>query len=493
MAKRRNFIKTLMLGAGGILGAKPLSQVFGKSKSKRDKYSYQREIKKDKPYDLVIAGGGMAGSNAAIAASRLGAKVLLIESLGNLGGMATSGLVTAFDGMGDGEKMLVGGTMREIVETMYERGYMPDWQKPVVWRKNLLHPTRIKPEGLKRLLEEMILEAGGEIRYFCKLIDVDADTDNKKVKGVIVSQIDGLHYIPAKTFIDGTGDALLCDFAGIPYLQAGRDTERIMPPTLCSLWSGINWGETDNAKKYFDKAIADGHFSKPNVVKYSHFIMSYVGRSLGGLNGGHVFNTDSVDPESLSNAMIDGRKLAAEYESFLQKYVPGYKKVEIATTATLLGVRESRRIIGEYQLNFEDFKARRHFPDQIGVFNKEVDIHVYEPTKKEWNRKKEEREKTGRLQAGESYGIPYSTLVPKGWKNVWAAGRCISTDVKVHGSSRVMPSSSMMGQAAGTAAVQVINAGQSADTLNTMQLVKTLRENGAYLPQKELSREMTRS
>ncbi len=490
--RRRKFFKASFFGALGFMFAASCKSKKTGTHATGNNYQYKRDIIRDKPYDLVICGGGMAGATAAIAAGRLGAKVLLLESMGNLGGMATSGLVTAFDGMGDGEQMIVGGIMREIVETMYQKGYMPDWQQPDTWRKNLLHPTRIKPDPLKRLLENMVLDAGVEIRYFSKLIDADADPEQKNVNGVIVGQVDGMHYIPAATFIDGTGDALLCDFAGIPYDQAGRDTEKIMPPTLCSMWSGMEWGETENAKKYFDQAIADGHFSKPDVVKYSHFIMSYIGKSLGGLNGGHVFNTDPVDPASLTNAMVEGRKLNAEYESFLRKYVPGYENVELAATAMRLGVRESRRIRGEYRLDFDDFKARKHFPDQIGVFNKEVDIHVYEPTQKELERKKEQSEKTGRLGKGESYGIPYGVLVPKDWKNVWAAGRCVSTDVMVHGSTRVMPSSSMMGQAAGTAAVQVLDNNEQANTLNTARLVKTLRNNDAFLPQKKLSEEMTR-
>ncbi len=128
----------------------------------------------------------------------------------------------------------------------------------------------------------------------------------------------------------------------------------------------------------------------------------------------------------------------------------------------------------------------------IGVFNKAVDIHPYDSSYEQYKRTHDEFDRD-RLGKGECFGIPYSILVPRGWNNLWAAGRCNSSDIKVHGSIRVQPAASMMGQAAGTAAVQSINTGQAACDLDTAELVETLRRAGAYLPQTKLSREMTRS
>jgi hypothetical protein len=189
--------------------------------------------------------------------------------------------------------------------------------------------------------------------------------------------------------------------------------------------------------------------------------------------------------------MMVGRRIIRDYEKFLKKYSPNCSDMELIATGALMGVRESRRIVGEYELKFSDYIARRQFPDQIGVFNKHVDIHSYDTSKEEYVRLWKEI-KNDRLNEGECFGIPYSILVPKGWKNLWVAGRCNSSDVKVHGSIRVMPAAAMMGQAAGTAAVQSIITGQYACELDTEQLVITLRENGAYLPQEQLSKQMTR-
>ena len=156
-----------------------------------------------------------------------------------------------------------------------------------------------------------------------------------------------------------------------------------------------------------------------------------------------------------------GRRLAQEYVAFYRKYVPGCEQMEQVITGDLMGVRESRRIVGEYELVFADFKARRQFPDQIGVFNYPVDIHPYDNSAAEYERFYKEFNKTGHLDRGECYGIPYGILVPKGWRNLWVAGRCSSSDVLVHGSVRGQPAASMMGQAAGTAAVQSIATGGS--------------------------------
>jgi hypothetical protein len=202
---------------------------------------------------------------------------------------------------------------------------------------------------------------------------------------------------------------------------------------------------------------------------------------------------NSLRCKDLTDGMMLGRKIAMEYTEFYRKYVPGFENIEHVTTSSLMGLRESRRIIGEYQLKFDDYQARRQFPDQIGVFNKAIDVHPYNSTEEEFERFVKEFSRKGEvsLKEGECIGLPYGILVPKGWTNLWVAGRCSSSDVKVHGSIRVMPAAAMMGQAAGTAAVQSIKTGQPACDLHTADLVETLRAAGAYLPQKTLRKAMT--
>ena len=442
------------------------------------KFTLQREIPIEASHDVVVAGGGPAGCAAAICAARLGAKVLLVEATGCLGGMGTSGLVTAFDPMADGEKALVGGLMREIVETLYERGELGPQVTPDFWRERYHCWTQFRAEGLKHLLDELTAEAGVEVRLFTTVIDADAGADT--VNGIVIHNIEGLRYVQAKTFIDCTGDAVFADLCG----AACRTNPEFMPGTLCSLHAGIDWDRlgSQDQHKLLEQAIDDGHFTQPDRHLPG---MSRVGKTIGYLNGGHLFGKDALTCSGRTEGMILGRKLVREYVDFYRKYVDGCQNIELVTTAALMGVRETRRIVGEYELTFDDYAARRQFPDQIGVFNKFVDIHVRDCSDEEYERFLKEMGEVGRLGVGECFGLPYGIIVPKGWRNLWVAGRCNSSDIRVHGSIRVMPAAAMMGQAAGTAAVQAIRTDCSAFSIDTKELVRTLRQQGAYLPQNE--------
>ena len=457
-----------------------------------------RRIPVEDGYDVVVAGGGPAGAAAAVSAARLGAKTLLIESTGCLGGMGTSGLVTAFDPMANGEENLVGGFMREVVEELYGRGFLGPEVTPDYWQRYYLTWTPFNVEGYKLVLDEKLAAAGVEIRFFTKVIDADVRAAERTVNGVVVHNIEGYSFVQARAFIDCTGDAVLADLCGVDCWEAGRDTPRIMPATLPSLFAGIDWERLDAYRRkagneqgsgIIRQGIADGMFIQPDPFLVG---MSKVGPSVGYLNGGHLFNLNALRCEDLSRNVMLGRRIAQDYLAFYRKYIPGCEKLEHVTTASLLGIRESRRIKGEYVLTIDDYLARREFPDQIGIFNKFVDIHPYDTSEAEYARFLSEKDLKLRLAQGEYFGLPYGILVPKGWKNLWVAGRCASSDVRVHGSIRVQPACSMMGQAAGTAAVQSIRTGQPAGALDTEKLVTTLREREATLPQKELSPALTR-
>lgn len=456
-----------------------------------ERYTLKRRIEIEQGYDIVVAGGGPSGAAAAICAGRLGMKVLLIESTGCMGGMGTSGLVSAFDPMANGEQLLVGGLQNEIVMTLYERGDLGPREKPEVFLKKDHHWTAFRPEGYKCLLDELSMKAGVEVRFFTRVIDTDADPDCGEVYGVILHNIEGYRYIRARAFIDCTGDAVLADLCGAACREAGKDTPRIMPATLPSHFCGVDWNRVPHPQcGYYLAALKRGEFSQ-----YDRHLpgMSQVGHQIGYLNGGHLFNLNALRCRDLSDNVMLGRRLAKEYYDFYRKNVPGCEKMELVTTASLIGVRESRRIVGEYELNINDYLARRQFPDQIGIFSKFIDIHPYDTTKKEYERFLEEKDDPKwRLGKGEFFGIPYGVLVPRGWKNLWVAGRCASADVRVHGSIRVQPAASMMGQAAGTAAVLAIRHQENAASLNTERLVNTLREANAILPQPDLTRMLTR-
>lgn len=466
-------------------------------------YRLTRDIPVESDYDLLVAGGGPAGSAAAICAARLGARVLLVEATGCLGGMGTSGLVSTFGPMADGERTLVGGFCRELVETMHARGFLGPGVTPEFWTSHLNRWIPFKPEGLKRLLDELTVAAGVEVRFFTRVIDTDADAAAGRVRGAVISNIEGYRYVRAKAFIDATGDAQLAALAGAECRVAGVDTEAIAPSTLCSLFGGMNWDDPAYGDDYAGidaikmkarkvwllQAIEDGHFSQPDRFMPG---MNKIGRFTAQLNAGHVFGLDGLNIRSLSDGMMEGRRTAVEYAEFFRKYVPGCENLEHLATAPVMGVRDTRRILGEFELTIEDYLSCRQFPDQVAVYNRPTDVHPTNTSKEEYERFLRDFEGNGRLGRGQFVGIPYSILVPRGWENLWAAGRNHSADTKVHGSIRAQSAAYMMGQAAATAAVQSIRTGQPACDLDTEALVTTLRENGAFLPQRELRREMTR-
>jgi ribulose 1,5-bisphosphate synthetase/thiazole synthase len=488
-----NFIKKLtrrgFLGTAGAAAAAPLA----KSAATGTKtFRLTRDVPVEEGFDIVVAGGGPSGAAAAISAARLGAKVLLLEAIGSMGGMGSNALVSNWYSLNNGEEVLVGGIIVELIQAMYRNKQVAPEATADIDSGRMLNAVCFNPEGLKIVLDKICHDAGVEVRYFTRVVDVDADPKSGRIHGVITNNIEGFRYIGAKAFIDGTGDAVLTQLCGAKVLAAGRDTPNIMPPTLCAVLADIDYDRFKKSQQQamVERAIAEDFFTQddrhvPGVFR--------TGSHTAIMNAGHLFHMDALNCRSLSDGMVHGRLLAQEYAAFYRKYMAGCEKMQVVATGSLMGVRESSRIVGEYEMDYADFKSRRHFPDQVCLYCKAIDIHVYDLGPDEYKRYYTEYNSADRLKKGESYGIPYGVLVPKGWSNLWVGGRCVSTDIKVNGAIRDQPACSMLGQAAGTAAVQSIRTGQPACDLDVRQLVLTLREAGAKLPQATLSKQLTRA
>ena len=431
--------------------------------------TFARTIPVRMEVDVFVAGGGPAGCAAALAAAQAGRKVYLAEGHTCLGGMGTAGMIPVFMQFSDGVNFLAAGIGEKIFKRLCAAGGTGPDSKMC-----------IRAEVLKRVYDEMLLEAGVDFTFQTQLIGVEMDGEN--VALAVLAAKSGLFAVKAKMFVDGTGDGDLAAWAGAPF-EKGDEEGNMMPGTVCSLWSDVDWEAVRRSGLGAgEKRLEDAFKGKVFTIEDRHLPgMLRVGEHVGGGNIGHTFGVDSTDERSLTKALIWGRKVLPEYERYYKQYLKGFEKMELVATASLHGTRESRRIMGDYVLNLEDFKKRAVFEDEIGRYSYPVDIHASKPDLANYSKFAEEF-KTLRYGKGESYGVPYRVLVPKKLRNVLVAGRCVSSDRYIQGSIRVMPGCYITGQAAGAAAALAIEKGTDTRGISVRELQARLKGMDAFLP-----------
>lgn len=428
-------------------------------------------------YDVIVCGGGPAGCTAAIGAAREGAKTLLLEASGMLGGMATLGMVNAWTPVHDGIRIIHGGLAEKIIRE--NKATMPhlnedkwDWL-----------PINFEP--LKLALDRMVTEAGVQVLFHSHVCGVEMK-DDRNIDVVLVANKAGLTAYRAKVFIDCTGDADLYAWAGKEYLK-GDEQGRMQPTTMCFTVSGVDLesyktmndpyytGQGNKQYALLRKVIADGKYEIPDD---DHLVIKTMFGDVKTFNAGHVFGVDSTDPVSHSKACMAGRKLAWELKNALTEYAECFRDSVMMQTAPTLGIRESRRIIGDYTFQMEDYVNRASFPDEIlrGIYP--IDIH-----EEEVGMVRNTMLEYEHYGVGESYGLPYRCLCPRDLDNVLVAGRSISSDRITNGSLRIMPCCMNAGEAAGIAAKLCCDMDRvNIHKVDTQMLRKRLIEEGAYLP-----------
>lgn len=431
---------------------------------------YEKKIELRHEVDVFVAGGGPGGIAAAVAAARHGSRVFLAEGHSCLGGMGTAGLVPAFMSFSDGVNRVVSGIGDEIIARC-EKERAGDF----------IDSYKIRAEVLKRVYDDMLTEAGVDFTLHTQLIDVAADKN--RVDHAIIASKSGIFAVKAKIYIDATGDGDLAAWAGASF-KIGDENGDMMPGTLCSLWADIDWERVSTAGQNPREKLPVAFGDKVFTFDDSHLPGIWqVGRHAGGGNIGHTFGVDATDERSLTKALIWGRKSMLEYGKFYREYVKnGYENMELVATGSLLGVRESRRITGDYVLNVEDFKARAVFDDEIGRYCYPVDIHPTRPDRASFEKFEKEFRQDLRYKKGETYGIPYRVLCPVGLSNVLVTGRCVSCDRAILGSIRVMPGCYITGQAAGIAAAIAAERKTHIRGFAVRELQARLKRAGAYLP-----------
>lgn len=446
-----------------------------------DTISIQRQVPVVRECDVLVAGGGPAGVAAAVACARCGASVILVEQNGMLGGMGTAGLVNVFVSMTDGEHVLMGGVGREIVEQLKAMDATNIFDTPDNWDM-----LPFDGEILKEIYDDITEKSGVETWLYTKL--TAAETAGGRITSVVFCAPEGLVAVRAKIYIDTTGDAVLSVMAGVP-CELGDEKGETQAPTLVARYTGIDFdrfyamlertGETYEMQEFVRRAYEAGDLSYreyhvPGAIR--------VGDHTAVANIGHVYGADCSTARGLTDATVRGRRIAREFYRFFKKYIEGFEACDLVATGSMLGIRETRRVRGEYRLGVDDFLARRSFPDDIGRYNYAVDVHQSVSDPEAFRRFSQEFNVDFKYGKGESYGIPYRCLLPVGVDNLLTAGRCLSADRQMQGSTRVMPCCFITGQAAGTAAALSVRTGVELRELDIPLLQKTLREAGAYLP-----------
>lgn len=418
--------------------------------------------------DVFIAGGGTSGIAAAVTASNQGARVFVAEAHSCFGGMGTAGMVPMFMQFTSGELFLADGFGRKIYDRVLAAG-----------GKQTGKYLTIPAEDLKRIYDNMAIESGFDFLFHTCMIDVVKQ--GSRLKYAICSTKSGLFAIKARHFIDCTGDGDLAFRANAEF-EKGDENCKLMPGTLCSLWANIDWQkagtiEPKDHKIALEKAFIEKIFT---VEDRHHSGIVQTGDTLGTGNIGHIFDLDATDEKSLTMAYIAGRKYLTEYRTYYRKYFKGFAQAEIAASASLLGIRETRRITCDYRITIDDFINRRKFSDQIGCYCYQVDIHPSTAGIEDLKKFQSETTKYC-YKPREYYGIPFRALTVKGFDNLIVAGRCICSDRYMQSSVRAMPGCFITGQAAGMAAAIASEETKLIRNVNIDVLRKRLKRIGAFV------------
>ena len=387
-------------------------------------------------YDVVVVGAGSAGTTAAIAAARTGARTLLVDRFGFLGGTSTAVLDTfyAFYTPGEHPEKVVSGIPDEVVSRLTESGMA--FERPNTYGAGT--GITYDPETLKRVWDELTEEA--EVRTLLHAFVFAVDLEDARVVGVEVATKSGVRRLEATVVIDASGDADVCALAGAPFEPPGEGVQ--------SLSTVFRMANVDVARaeavpkqelwRLMREARDTGRYALTRIEGSVHrtphdgVMMALMTR---------VRNVDATDADQLAAAEREGRRQAHEYFRFLRENVPGYERAALVSTSPAIGVRESRRILGEHVLTADEILAATRFSDQIARCGAPIEEH-HAGDDTRWVY----------LDDGATYGIPFRTLQPRGLDNVLVAGRCFSATHDAHASARSMGTCMAMGQAAGTAA-----------------------------------------
>ncbi len=420
-------------------------------------------------FDLIVVGGGFAGTFAAMEAARHGVSVCLVEKYNCLGGAAAYALVSPFMSYWTrmpetGEKKyLAGNLFRELAEEAIALSNLDE--KQLATRETLFDE-----ESMKLAMNRMAIKNGVTLLFNTTV--TAAEVEGGVIRSVKAACKAVEFTLFADHFIDATGDAELSYLAGCE-CEIGREGDGLCQPmTLCFRVGGIDKEKfMENRPKMqalYKEWQAAGKISNPreNVLFFRNYNDGVI-----HFNTTRVTHKSPTDPFELTEAEIAARERVYEMMHFLRTAVDGCENARLLSTALQIGIRESRRVIGEYVLSEKDLLSLARFEDGIAASNYAIDIHSPDGSGTRWQE----------FSDGEWYEIPYRCLLPKGKENLLVAGRCISSTHEAQASYRIMPFCAEIGQAAGCAVALARQSGKTVRTVDVSRLREILRSEGFLL------------
>ena len=434
-------------------------------------------------FDVVVVGGGPAGIAASWSAAKHGAKVLLLERYGFLGGMGTAGGVTNFAGlygMRQGEmKQVVHGVVDEIFDRLLAMDGLNDPQDGMQGR---IRVRSYDMSAYKCVADQMMVDAGVEVLFHAWAAQVCMQ--DSRIKALFVETKSGRQAVLAKSFIDCSGDADVAAFAGVPYETGDGLGSGLYPTTMFRL-AHVNpevamaaIGEFQAIHVLMKKVQAEKpgayQFPREGAILRPQKNPSEWRANVTQIAQSNGCAMDATDARQLSQGELEGRHQIGEFFRFLKNEVPGFAQSSITEIAPQVGIRESRRIQGIYALTGNDILNCASFKDSIGCSAWPMEMHAQ--GKIEW---RFPEKPVGPLQRLYNQ-LPWRMLVPQGVHNLLVAGRCASMTHEGQSAARVSGGCFVMGQAAGTAAAHLSQGERYAD-ISVQALQHRLLKDGCYL------------